>query len=334
MPVWNKEDLICTIGGGTGTSVVLQALKKIPFLNLNAIISVSDSGGSTGRLRDEFGFLPVGDLRQALAAMASNSKNEWIRQLLLYRFEKGEGLQGHNLGNLILTALQDMSGSTVSALDIASKIFQLRGSVIPITTQDIQIIIKYIDGSVEVGEKALDEKKGGCKIVEIRTRPRVKLYKKAAEAIERASYIIIGPGDLYASIMSNLIIGGVSKVIKKSRAKIIFIMNLMTKYTQTYGMSAKDHLTIIENTIGKKVDYILINIENIPKSIEKLYLKDGDSPVIDDLGIDKRIIRAKLVKPVKIVNLKYDSVHRSYLRHDPIKLEEILRKIICREIRK
>lgn len=319
---------ICTIGGGTGTSVALSALHKIPSLNLNAIISVCDNGGSTGRLRDEFGFLPVGDLRQAIAAMTSNSHNDWLRKLLLYRFEKGTGLKGHNLGNLLLTALQDMSGSTENALDITSKIFRLRGSVIPVTTQDAQIVTSYEDGSVEFGEKVLDEKKGGIKIVGIRTEPKVKIYEKAAKAIENAEYIIIGPGDLYASIMANLIVDGVSEAIIKSRAKIILVMNLMTKFTQTHGMSANDHLFLIENTIQKKVDYILMNSEKIPKDIENMYLVDKEYLVVDDLDGDNRVIRANFVKPVMIVKLEHDTVHRSYLRHDSKILESVFRKII------
>src|SRR4030042_3375077 len=120
---------IVVIGGGTGTFVVLSALKTIPSLDLTAIVSVADSGGSTGRLRDEFGLLPVGDLRQALAALAQNQDNRYIQDLLLYRFSKGSGLEGHNLGNLILTALQDMTGCTAKAVEIASNIFRLHGSI-------------------------------------------------------------------------------------------------------------------------------------------------------------------------------------------------------------
>ncbi|MDO8610159.1 MAG: uridine diphosphate-N-acetylglucosamine-binding protein YvcK [bacterium] len=319
---------IVTIGGGTGTSVVLSALQKIQSLNLNAIISVCDNGGSTGRLRDEFGFLPVGDLRQAIAAMTSNSHNDWLRKLLLYRFEKGTGLKGHNLGNLILTALQDMSGSTENALDIASKIFRLHGEVIPVTTQDTHIVTSYEDGTVEFGEKVLDEKNGGIKIIGIRTEPKAKIYEKAAIAIENAEYIIIGPGDLYASIMANLIVEGVSEAIIKSKAKIILVMNLMTKFTQTHGMSANDHLSLIEKTLNKKVDYILMNSEKIPKDIENMYLADREYLVVDDMDGDNRVIRADFVKPVVIVKSENDSVHRSFLRHDPKSLENVFRQII------
>lgn len=315
----NKK--ICTIGGGTGTSVIVSALKEIPDIELSAVVAVSDNGGSTGRLRDEFGFLPVGDLRQALAALATDSKNDWIRKVLLYRFSKGSGLEGHNLGNLILTSLQDMTGSTEGAMEIASKIFRLRGVVLPITTDDTQIEIEYKNGTKLVGEKYLDEKNGGIGIKKIKLVPKARIYKKAREAIINADYIVIGPGDLYGSIMANLIVNGTMDAFKKSRAKIIYMLSLMTKYTQTYNMTAGQHLNVIEKEIGKRVDYIFINKEPIPKNILAMYRQDNDYPVIDDLNGDSRIRRLNLIKPVKVITSNHDMVNRSYLRHDSEKVK-------------
>lgn len=323
----DNKTMVCTIGGGTGTSVVAAAIKDIDHVELKAIVSVSDNGGSTGRLRDEFGFLPVGDLRQALAAMATNKKNDWIRKLLLYRFEKGSGLEGHNLGNLILTVLQDMTGSTESALEVASSIFRLHGTVLPITNNDTQIETQYEDGTTLIGEKNLDENRNGKKIVGIKLIPKATINKKSKEAIIGADFIIIGPGDLFASILANLVVSGAKDAFKKSKAKIIYVMSLMTKYTQTNGLTASEHLKVIEREIGKKVDYILLNDENIPKNILAMYAKDMDFPVVDDLNGDSRIIRAKLIKPVKVVQSKKDVVSRSYLRHDSDKLKEVFSKI-------
>ena len=149
----------------------------------------------------------MGDLRQGLAALASGEKN-WIRELLLYRFSRGQGLEGHNLGNLILTALQDMTGSTAKAVGIASKIFRLHGHIYPITTKSIQLVAEYRDGSVEIGEHIIDDsvKHGGDRIVSLKTSPRAKIYPPAAAAIKSADAIIIGPGDLYSSILPNFII--------------------------------------------------------------------------------------------------------------------------------
>jgi uncharacterized cofD-like protein len=319
---------VVTIGGGTGSSVVVSALKSDKEVEISAIVAVSDNGGSTGRLRDEFGFLPVGDLRQALAALATDTENDWIRKVLLYRFEKGSGLEGHNLGNLLLTALQDMSGSTESALDIASSIFRLQGKVLPITTDNTQIEIEYENGEKIIGEKNLDDNNGGNKIKQIKLVPSSKIYKNSKEAMLLADYIIIGPGDLYGSIMANLVVGGVKNAFLKSKAKVIYVLSLMTKYTQTFEMSAVDHLKIIEKAIGKKVDFILVNNAQIPSDILNLYKSNNDFPVIDNLGNDKRVYRANLIKPVKVAQSKKDTVPRSYLRHDSEKLKSLFKKIV------
>lgn len=317
---------VVVIGGGTGTFVTLSALNKIPGLDLTAIVTVADSGGSTGRLRDEFGFLPVGDLRQALAAMAGNDKN-WIRNLLLYRFSKGNGLKGHNLGNLILTALQDMTGSTASAIEITSQIFRLQGHIYPITQNNIQLVIEYQDGTIEIGEKVLDDETQhlGDRIINIKTSPRAKIYHKAKTAIEKADVILLGPGDLYGSILPNLIVEGTSQAISHSQAKIILIMNLMTRYTQTHGLTASDHKKIIEKYLKKPVDIVLVNKGKIAKRLLDEYKKQHEFPVIDDL---KEVVRADLVKETMFKPQDGDQVKRSYLRHDSIKLGKILRKII------
>jgi len=327
----NEKLKICTIGGGTGTSVVAAALREIDHIQLKAIVSVSDNGGSTGRLRDEFGFLPVGDLRQAVAALAVSKEGDWIRKLLLYRFEKGSGLEGHNLGNLILTSLQDMTGSTSGAMEVASSVFRLKGSVLPITNDNTQIETKYEDGSTLVGENNLDENRSGKRIEGIRLIPSSSIYIKSKEAIEEADYIVIGPGDLYASVSASLVVPGTREAFEVTKAKIIYVMSLMTKYSQTNGFSASDHLKVIEKEIGRKVDFILVNNEKIPDDILSMYKKDGDLPVIDDLGSDERVLRAKLIKPVKVVQSKKDTVVRSYLRHDADKLREVFREICHKE---
>ncbi|MBI5356124.1 YvcK family protein [Candidatus Collierbacteria bacterium] len=336
---------VVVIGGGTGTSMVLSSLKALKEIDLSAIVSVADSGGSTGRLRDEFGFQPVGDLRQALAALASQEiknqkskiknrqgENSWIQDLLLYRFSKGNGLEGHNLGNLILTALQDMTGSTAKAIEMASKIFRLHGHIYPITTKPVNLVIEYSDGTVEIGEHILDDtnKHAGDRIIGIKTSPRAEIYSQAKLAITNAGVIIIGPGDLYGSIMPNLVIGGAPEIIRSSKAKLVFIMNLMTRYTQTHNMSANDHLGIIEKQISRKVDTVIMNNGKIPPKILKAYKEQHEYPVIDNLKkvIGKRIIRVNLIRSTLVKQNLADAVHRSYLRHDPEKLKQILNKII------
>lgn len=309
--------------------MVLSSLKGLKDNDLSAIVSVADSGGSTGRLRDEFGFQPVGDLRQALAAFA---EKDWIKNLLLYRFNKGHGLEGHNLGNLVLTALQDMTGSTAKAIEVASKIFRLQGHIYPITTKQVSLVIEYSDGTVEIGEHILDDtdKHAGDRIIGIKTSPRAEIYSQAKSAIENAEVIIIGPGDLYGSIMPNLVIGGAPEAIRRSKARLIFIMNLMTRYTQTHNMSAGDHLNVIEKQIDRKVDAVILNNGIIPAKILTAYRDQHEYPVVDDLkkDNDKKVIRSNLIRFTLVKQHLSDEVHRSYLRHDPLKLRLVLSKLI------
>jgi uncharacterized cofD-like protein len=321
---------VTVIGGGTGSFVVISALKHLP-VDISAVISVADSGGSTGRLRDEFGFLPVGDLRQALAALAQNHQQDWIQKLLLYRFTHGSGLEGHNLGNLIITALQDMSGSTAKSLEIASRIFRLNGHIYPITTQNVQLVVEYTDGTIVIGEHHLNPAQGGGKkIKSVKLSPRASIYPKAAQSLVSSDTIIIGPGDLYASLAPNLIVSGIKPVFRKTKAKIIFVVNLMTSYAQTHNLSAAGHLKAIEGYIGRTVDGVIINNQPIPASLLKAYAKQHEFPVIDDLPAqnDPRLFRTPLIRRQKVETNPHDTIIRSYLRHDPKKLGAMLKKII------
>ena len=322
---------VVVMGGGTGTFPVEAALKCVApsQIDLSTIIAVSDSGGSTGKIRDEFGFQPVGDLRQSLAALAERENEQWIRKILLYRFNKGIWLRGHNLGNLILTALQDMTGNTTQAMEIAEKVFRLEGKVIPVTEDNVNLQIEYEDGSVVVGEHTLDQKiKNPKRIRQIKLIPKAQISPVAAGAIINADVIIIGPGDYYASLMSTLIPDGTKQVFQKSKAKIVYIVNLMTRLTQTHGMTAADHVLGIEKAIGKSVDTILLNSEEIPSPILAWYGKEQEYPVIDDLLEDKRVVRAPLLSDEVYQQSATDTAHRSLLRHDKHKLNIALKKIL------
>lgn len=323
---------VVVIGGGTGTFVVLSALKKIPNLDVSAIVTVADSGGSTGRLRDEFGFQPVGDLRQALAALAQENGQTWIRDLLLYRFSKGSGLEGHNLGNLILTALQDLTGSTARAVEIASSIFRLHGHIYPVTTQNVQLVIEYEDGTIDIGEHILDDesKHRGQRIVGIRTSPRATIYRKARDAIKQADFLIIGPGDLYGSILANLVIDGVSETIRNSKAHLAVIMNLMTRFTQTHDMTAKDHVLEIERYARRRADIVVVNNGNIPTRVLSVYRSQNEFPVVDDLesSSTQSVVKTDLIRTAMATGQTGDKLRRSYLRHDPLKLRTVFEDLM------
>ncbi len=319
---------VVVMGGGTGTFAVTSALKRLPC-TISAIIAVSDSGGSTGRIRDEFGFQPVGDLRQSLAALADLSSQQWIQKILLYRFDKGSGLQGHNLGNLILTALQDMSGSTGKALEIAEKIFNLHGKVIPVTNQTVDLKIFYQDGSTVIGEHILDESDENPKSIDrVELTPECTLNPVAHEEILTADFICIGPGDLYASLLATLVVPGISEAFAQTKAKIVYIPNLMTRRTQTHNMTARQHVDKIAEVLGRNVDIILINNTTIPQAILKAYAAEQEFPVTDTLAADTRVIRADFLKEQPVPKTATDTAYRSLLRHDPEKLCAVFRTIL------
>lgn len=314
------------IGGGTGSYVLLSGLKRYP-LDLAAIVPVTDDGGSTGRLRDEFGFLPVGDMRQCLAALAPD--NSRLKQLLLYRFEKGKGLTGHNLGNLILTAMEDLVGSEPEAVVETAKILRLKGRVVPVAQKLVKLAAKYSSGKTIVSEHKIETNRliKGERITGLFTKPRTTINPAAGEAIAGAEIIIFAPGDLFNSIIANLVIGGAMEAVRKSRAKLIMVMNLMTLNSQTAYFSAGDHLQTLEQYAGRKMDYVIVNSAPIPQAIKPAYQKQQEYPVADDLAADPRIVRAPLLSTVPYQKSQSDKLKRSRLRHDPDKLASVCRKL-------
>lgn len=323
-----KKIKAVVMGGGTGTFAVVSALKKLDW-DITTIIAMSDSGGSTGRIRDEFGFQPVGDLRQSLAALADVDGQEWIQKILLYRFDKGTGLKGHNLGNLILTALQDMTGSTTESLEIAEKVFNLTGSVIPVTEETVDLKIHYTNGTSVVGEHILDEDLvEPLQIDHVTLTPSCSINPKAADALINADIIIIGPGDFFASIMATLVLPEIPALFKQSKAKKVYIANLMTRFTQTHGMSAHDHLEKIEKTVQTEMTHILIHNDPIPQDALELYASVKEYPVEDDLGESSKVVRTALINTELHHKQKYDTAYRSLLRHDYKKLADILDALV------
>lgn len=326
---------VVTIGGGTGSHTVLSGLKKYP-IDLTAIVTVADSGGSTGRLRDEFGYLPVGDFRMALTALASSEEEaQLLRELFLYRFDKGEkGLKGHNFGNLFIVAMADIMGSYDRAIEYTSKILNVKGRVLPITSEPIDLHAKYEDDSELYEEANIDEPPenhdGKLRIEKLWVEPDVPIAKKTSRAILEADYIVLGPGDLYTSIFPNLIVKGTKTAIEKSGAKVIYIENLMTKYGQTWGYTAKNHVEEVKNYLGRYPDYVLINSEELPERILEDYKLEHDFPVEDDLEENNnyKIIREDILVPEKIKKVSGDLIKRSLLRHDPDKLAWEIIKII------
>lgn len=318
---------VIAIGGGTGTSCVISALKKIPKVRPAAIVGMADSGGSTGRLRDEFGFPPVGDVRQSLAALAEDDGQGLIRDMLLYRFDKGSGLRGHSLGNLLLTALQDLTGGTGAALSAAESIFRLHGTVYPATEDNVQLEIEYRDGTRVIGEHKLDELESGNKPIKaMHLLPRASLYPPVVQALKNADFVVIGPGDYYASLLAALLVDGMAEALQQTSAKIVLVMNLMSRYTQTDGWKAAEYVRGIEQVIGRRLDAVILHDGGFSSEILQAYAKVKEFPVKDNLAGDHRAVRADIAADVQFRQLSADSVQRSVLRHSPEKLSRVLEK--------
>lgn len=314
----NKIPRVVTIGGGTGSYVVLMGLKKYP-LKLTAVVTMSDSGGSSGKLRDELGVLPPGDVRQCLVALAESSK--LLREMFNYRFEEG-GLRGHSFGNIFLSTFAKQTGSMKKAISEVGKILRIKGNVVPSTFTKSDLCVELEDGTKIIGETHIDvveKKEKRAKIIKAYLSPKATMNEDAGLAIEKADFILIGPGDLYTSIIPSLLVKGFSKAIKNSKAKKIFVMNLMTKYGQTTRYSAKDHLKDLEKYLGKNViEYVLIN-SKMPREKTLYWYKEFEEfPVKDDLDFSKniKIIRKNLIKDILIPKDSSDELRRSMIRHD------------------
>lgn len=317
---------VVVIGGGTGTFIVLSGLKMFPY-DISAIVSTVDSGGSTGKLRDQYGALPPGDMRQCLVAL-SEAPDLW-RKLFLYRFENGD-FKGHNFGNIFLTALEKIAPDYSQVIDMASYILQTKGHVIPVTYHKVHLCAQYEDGEIIETEDLIDSAFHKTQRIEkVYLKPRAKANPEALKAVKNAEYIIVGPGDVYTSLVPNLIVDGMKEAIEKSSAKIIYISNLMTKPGQTPKYTVMDHINDIEKYLGKKISILLVNNAPIQKSVVQYYKKYGAQSVKDD-ALDNKytVVRQDLLVPGIVNQSESDEVLRSILRHDPLKIAHILHDII------
>lgn len=319
---------ITVIGGGTGTFVVLSGLKK-ETLDLGVIVTMMDSGGSTGRLRDQLGVLPPGDLRQCLVAL-SEAPELW-RKLFLYRFENGD-LKGHNFGNIFISALEKVSTNYDEVLENAEFVLKTKGDVFPVTYEKAHLCAEYESGNVICGEGNIDEDNNETtRIKRAFLEPAVKANQKALGRISDTDYIVIGPGDLYTSIIPVLLVDGVKNAIKQSKAKIIYNLNLMTKIGQTSNYKASDHVADLTKYLGRAPDYVVVNNGSIAENIQEWYNKHNEQVVENDLMADNfhgNIIQADLIDRQQFTKNTSDLLIRSILRHDSVLLAETLGDII------
>jgi uncharacterized cofD-like protein len=320
---------IVVIGGGTGTFVALSGLKEYP-VSLSAIVTMMDSGGSTGRLRDQLGVLPPGDIRQVLVAL-SESDEIW-RKLFTFRFENGE-LRGHNFGNLFLSALEKITGSFKKSIDYAGRLLQSKGEVIPVTFKQVELCVELEDGRIIEGETHIDEpiEDERLRIKRAFLKPAALVNKDATDSIMSSDLVLIGPGDLYTSLLVNLLVKDVARSIKKTKAKIVYVLNLMTKFGQTTDYTAKDHIRDIEKYLGKGVlDYIIVNTSKPDEKELAWYKEYKEFPVKDDLKEENgyKVVRRKLLSETKIKKSPQDDLKRSFIRHDPRKLAKVVMSLL------
>jgi len=318
--ILGKRSDIVVIGGGTGCFTVLSGLKKYP-VQLSAIVSMADSGGSTRILREEFGILPPGDVRKALIALSRSEKG--LSNLFAYRFNEGNGLSGHSFGNLLITALERIKGSFEEAIEEAGKILNIKGKVIPVTLQNTNLYAILEDGQIIEGETNIDVPKHNpnLKIKKVYLKPQVRANKRAKSAILKADLIIIGPGDLYSSVIPNLLVKGIPEIIRKSKAKKVYICNLMTKLGETNNFKDLDFVKEIEKYLGGKfLDYVIFNNRKPSTARVAKYEKGGAAFV----KCNRESFKGNRLKIIKGNFLR----KKGFVRHDPNKLAKTLFKLL------
>jgi uncharacterized cofD-like protein len=254
---------VLTLGGGSGQFALLSGLRDVPDIDITAVVSMVDSGGSTGRLRDEFGILPPGDILKCIVALSPH--REVARNLLLKRFIQDQRLKGHNAGNMLLTMLSRYAGSFPAGIQALAEILDVRGRILPVTIDPGTLVAELTDGTRIFGEKAIDVPRGTQreKIKDVFLVPHhsesISVYPPVIDAAWWADYIIIGPGDLFTSILPGLIVPGVADAFKKSHGKLLYVMNIMTKFGETHNFSGWDFVSRLEETLGREIDGIIYN---------------------------------------------------------------------------
>lgn len=303
---------IVAVGGGTGLSVLLSGLKQYSS-NLTAIVTVTDTGGSSGRLRDELDILPPGDIRNCLVALAE--AEPLIRNLFQYRFEEG-GLKGHSFGNLFITALSKVTGDFEQAIKESSKVLAIRGRVIPSTLNQVSLVAEFSDGSSLEGETNITG--SGKTIKRVSLKPAdCPATPEALEAIEDADLIVMGPGSLYTSILPNLLIKDIMERIIESNALKIFVINAMTQPGETDGHTAHDHVqALISHTDPRIADACFVSTQSIPKAVLARYKEKLSFPI----NLDTARIRERGYEVLMGDLLRVDG----QVRHDPQKLAKLM----------
>jgi uncharacterized cofD-like protein len=327
-----KTKNVVTIGGGTGSFVLLTGLKKYP-INISAIVSMADNGGSTGILRDELGVLPPGDARQCLVALSETSVE--LRKLMNYRFAEGS-LKGHSFGNLLLSALEKINGSFSRGIAEATKILKVKGDVVPVTEKSTNLFLELGNGKVLKGEDEINhseeiEKRG---VQRIFLSPKAVANPQALKKIAAADMIVIGPGNYYCSLVPIFLVPGIAEAIRKSKAKVIFNCNLVSKKGHTEKFVLDDYVATLNKLIGaERINYVVCNNKKPDTELIKKYAAQGEILVKKEKtvsSINYKLIYADVLDNKKTVFDKADKLARvrAFIRHDSDKLAKVLMKIL------
>lgn len=309
---------IVVIGGGTGSFTLLQGLKRYTH-NITALVNMADDGGSTGQLRDELGVLPPGDVRQCLVALSETPK---VRDLFNYRFDEGS-LKGHAFGNLFLTALEKLTGNFAEAVETASEVLNITGRVEPITLSNVQLCAEGVDGKSVKGEYEIAHA-DIAKRPQMWLEPEADANPEAAKAILEADMVVIAPGNLYGSLAPALVIGGVQDALQRTKAKCVYVANLVTKPGPTNGFSVTDFVEEIERLAGGSfLDYVVFNDDMPSGELMERYAHDGEYPVEFDLAAFEGKSYEYRAAPI-LAKTAWDGLQasdplaatRSFIRHD------------------
>jgi uncharacterized cofD-like protein len=310
---------VVTLGGGTGHYTLLRGLRAA-CERLTAIVSMMDSGGSSGQLRDEYGILPPGDFTRCLIALSDHP--ETMRELLGHRF-RGGSLDNHTLRNLLFTALEQITGSTAETVRRLQEVFRVQGRVLPVTLESCDLVMNLENGHTIRGEASIDTLGGllDARVLNVYLDPRVQAYDEALVALREADVIVLGPGDLYTSIVPNLLVEGVPEAIRDSRAVVIYVANLMTKPNETHGYTVRDFASTVELYLGcPRLDLVLYHARDLRRSVRETYAQSDSRPVpLGDVSAWRegtRFVGANI------------AVDRPYVRHDSRRLATTIRGLI------
>lgn len=315
-----KEPRVVVIGGGTGMPVLLRGLKNYP-IDLTALVTVADDGGSTGRLRNEMAIPAPGDIRNVIAALSEAEPMLLDLFQHRFRFNVENGLSGHSLGNLLLAALTSVTGDFYTGIKEVSRVLNVKGNIYPISNESMLLHAEMEDGTIVSGESYIPLAQKPIKRVFLSPKS-IKPLPNAVKAIEEADMIVISPGSLYTSIMPNLIIPQIDDAVRNTKAKVVYVCNVMTQSGETTNYTASDHIQAIRDHIGEDcIDSIVVQNEPINKAICAVYAEENAVPVVYDT---ERLLEMHL----QIIEGDIIDNNRSTLRHDTNKIAKLLYSII------